>query len=590
MSSAARTAPIVDLSDDASWWETFPTSRRGLITFALVTALVGLWYSWYTDQVWEDALITLRHGENLLQGEGLVYNPGERVHGFTSPINVLLLTLCKLVTPGPSYAATFWLYRVFTIVAFAGGGVFLLRALANLVPRWTPALWFAGLVYMFDLKSVAFSANGMETGFMLALVGWAMYLLTLRSPDVWMARGLCWAGLMWTRPDGCVFIAVLSLVELLFLCQGRRWPFLQSFAKSAGLMAMLYSPWILWAWWYYGSPIPHTVIAKANVEFGPVDQVLRMFDELFPSTFKKAATAFRPIHFPEDPGNPWLPSLGWTRVISGLTKVVGVVALLYWMFPVPDRFGRAFSFGFLLLCLYLSYLPIAYPWYFPPVMMLGLAALVRGVTTFVSSSTRWAATGIDPVWWRRLVITILVLLVLGQIGVFGIAAQEEQIRQEVVENECRAMVGAYIKEHGKPGDTVYLEPLGYVGYYSGMRMMDFPGLVSPKVVRIRREEAEKAEDKDLAIGYGRVLIIPRLDADWIVLRGDEVRALRSTEAAEAFEKNYIAVKGISVMDKLKEYRFLPGASSLRFDAAFGIFRRKAAPALPPSDGPAAKDQ
>src|SRR6185295_2100971 len=97
---------VADRPHATAWWKTFLTDRWGLVAFGIAACLVGLGYSLYTQQIWEDALITLRHSENLSNGQGLTYNPGERVHGFTSPINVLLLTLCHLVTGQTSYIAT----------------------------------------------------------------------------------------------------------------------------------------------------------------------------------------------------------------------------------------------------------------------------------------------------------------------------------------------------------------------------------------------------------------------------------------------------------------------------------------------------
>ena len=55
----------------------------------------------------------------------------------------------------------------------------------------------------------------------------------------------------------------------------------------------------------------------------------------------------------------------WARVLNTSTKLVGVVALLYFLYPVPDRFGRAVSLCFAVVCCYLSYMRFAYPWYFP---------------------------------------------------------------------------------------------------------------------------------------------------------------------------------------------------------------------------------
>ena len=163
-----------------------PLPRASAILFVLAACLVCLGYTLYTDQTWEDSLITLRHSENLLRGEGLTFNPGERVHGFTSPINVLLLAMCHFLTGQSSYVATFWLYRVFSIVAFTASGVLLLKAVYETPPRWFAATCFLGLVYLFDVKNVAFSINGMETAFMLVFVAWAVYLMSRSRADQWL--------------------------------------------------------------------------------------------------------------------------------------------------------------------------------------------------------------------------------------------------------------------------------------------------------------------------------------------------------------------------------------------------------------------
>ena len=73
----------------------------------------------------------------------------------------------------------------------------------------------------------------METGFVLLFFGWAIYLLTV-DENRWLARGLCWAGMMWMRPDGCVYIMAFGLAELLFIRIGSRRNTLASLARSAG--------------------------------------------------------------------------------------------------------------------------------------------------------------------------------------------------------------------------------------------------------------------------------------------------------------------------------------------------------------------
>jgi hypothetical protein len=71
-----------------------PSLRRRLIEGTLLlTIAVPLLNLVTTDQVWEDFLITFRHTKNWVNGLGLTYNPGDRVHGFTSPRNLLLPAL-----------------------------------------------------------------------------------------------------------------------------------------------------------------------------------------------------------------------------------------------------------------------------------------------------------------------------------------------------------------------------------------------------------------------------------------------------------------------------------------------------------------
>jgi hypothetical protein len=117
---------------------------------------------------------------------------------------------------------------------------------------------------------------------------------------------------------------------------------------------------------------------------------------------------------------------------------------------------------------------------------------------------------------------------------------------------------------------VYLEPLGYIGYYSGMQMKDFPGLVSPEVVQIRRRLSSNGESYIST----RYLVIAELKPDWAVLRPIEYENLTKLGMLEAFQKDYALAKEFSVEDRLRQYRFLPGRKSLQYDANYGVFRRK----------------
>jgi hypothetical protein len=42
--------------------------------------------------LYDDAMISMRYANNLLQGNGLVWNPGEHIEGFTTPLMVFIYT------------------------------------------------------------------------------------------------------------------------------------------------------------------------------------------------------------------------------------------------------------------------------------------------------------------------------------------------------------------------------------------------------------------------------------------------------------------------------------------------------------------
>src|SRR4051812_22009916 len=90
--------PPADVTEDLEDPYHVRERSRGLFGFAVVASTLAVVYAIYTQHVWEDFFITFRHSRNLVEGRGLVFTPGERVHGFTSPLGVLLPALCYLAT------------------------------------------------------------------------------------------------------------------------------------------------------------------------------------------------------------------------------------------------------------------------------------------------------------------------------------------------------------------------------------------------------------------------------------------------------------------------------------------------------------
>jgi len=122
---------------------------------------VPLLFGFYTDAVWEDFRITFRHSEDLCAGRGLVYHSGEKVHGFTPPIRVLLPAFLHLITGKSSHVPVIWLFRVVSVGCFAGAGILLLRSFGSGEDD-RPARLLTAALYVVPVKAAALVINGME--------------------------------------------------------------------------------------------------------------------------------------------------------------------------------------------------------------------------------------------------------------------------------------------------------------------------------------------------------------------------------------------------------------------------------------------
>lgn len=530
-----------------------PPRSRALLWYAVLAALIPLADALYTDEIWEDYFITFRYSRNLVDGKGLVYNDGERVHGFTSPLGVLLPAACYWATGESSYERSIWAFRLLSIIAFAAGGRFLVRCFA--ANPFAPSRPFIALLYALDAKSVAFSANGMETGLFLFFVAWGLYLFHEGGPRLALARGVCWAGLLWTRPDGCMFIAALGMAELVFgdpPCRRR----ILSLLSSALLCAGLYAPWFLWARHYYGSPVPHTLIAKAptRIDLYLLD-VLRNPGHFY---YERALRIFAPIYFRDFDG--WPEWVGWVSL------ALCAFATVYWLLPTGDRFGRGVSLAFTLVMLYSMTIMTFYPWYMPP-----LAVLAS--TTLVSALSHWAGRSERGEIPKLAICVGLGALAAGMATLTVLTTWEMKVQQQEVEMKTRFRIGSWLRTNARPGDRVYVECLGYIGYFSGLHMLDSPGLVSPEVVRLRRRAAlggSSGPPGDSSLAAYHYALPQYLQTEWVVARLDEAELMGTLPY---FQEHYAPAVTFSCRERLDRIAFLPGRGFLNYDSRFIIFRR-----------------
>ena len=243
----------------------FPGARLGLLLWYLPW-LVLLGY--LTHVAWflcDDAFISFRYVRNLVEGHGLVYNPGEYVEGYSNFLWVLeLAALYGVFGLRPEHTVP-WLSMACTVGTLAtmlwwGGR-------ATGLPQRRLVAWMAlGLVCSSATFAVWTSAGGLETRqftlfVMLAVVGLTLYPENRRAL-LWVSLSLAAASL--TRPEGPLFAACCFgwYAGYRRVSTGRWWPGWRDAAALVAPFGLLVAGHYLWRYGYYGEWLPNTYYAK----------------------------------------------------------------------------------------------------------------------------------------------------------------------------------------------------------------------------------------------------------------------------------------------------------------------------------------
>jgi arabinofuranosyltransferase len=228
------------------------------VAVLLGACLLALAHAFWFNHTADDAFISFRYVDNWIRGHGLVFNPGERVMGYSNFLWVVLLYPFALVGIPVHTAARVlgtllaWgtLIRIYTFARdeFAGR-VPAVAAVLALISSGTFALWMFG---------------GLEShllAFLLVLGVTGALQVTDETPQsrfVWL--GIVFGLASITHPEPIAYVAPTAAWLWLAKRDGRR---LADVAIFAGVAASFVAALSLSAWLYYGDPLPNTYYAKA---------------------------------------------------------------------------------------------------------------------------------------------------------------------------------------------------------------------------------------------------------------------------------------------------------------------------------------
>lgn len=470
-------------------------ARHWLLLAAIALAVgarVAFWVG--VGRVWEDALITLAAVENVFRGIGLTQHGGEgHVYSYTSALSVLVPLLSEAIHRGTGLAAM----RVASVLASVAACTY-----AYLIARrlrfnpWATAFVLAYLAV--DWNQVLYGMAGMETEIAVALaLASAYHLLAGHGARLGFALGLA----LLARPD----LLLLIIPALVAVVLSSRWRALATAAMTAAVVA----PWLVFTLVYYGTIVPGTISVKATryVSIPP----FRGFDFTpqvawvtanVPVNLLGALQRFVPFYADSAVVGAPLPFrvLALTAVGVVALAVVGVVAYR----REAGWLALAACCGLWLIYRVLFLPPFYYDWYVPPFAALVVLLAAGGLTAMAPRAPAVA-------------VALAVILVAGYAApLVPLSVISERVQRDI-EGQVRIPLARYLAANVPKGQPVISESAGYVGYYSGVKLYDYPGLTSPTSAR-----ADARAPGQSSIAY----LVDALRAPWLVLRPFEVVEVR----------------------------------------------------------------
>ncbi len=469
----------------------------------------------------DDAYIFRKYAENLANGYGFAYNPGEIRSGATSFLYVIVLALLQKLTGGWDYTLTTGLLGV----ALFGGSIYVAGKMVWRETQSKLITMAAAFALAIAPPMFCTAVSGMETilyvFLLLCLVGVVIHW-GITKP--WLL-GVMAALLYLTRPDGVLALALIWFLALpLAADRSSRWTMRDygfSLLQAMTLFVLVVIPYHLYFWAHTGYLFPTTFYGKM-IDMVPELPAMNL-DSWVYLTFQAIVVALEGFIAWNPPANLVLlllfgynvletyhliRSRVWDPEISlgKMTRITFFFALplaySFLIFPGRNGFGGYYE----------RYILPVYPF-----LIIGAtlgvhqaASLARHLFSAVPSAENTLMPfllNIKKVFRIGVVICpwtiyllVLLLLIKGiptHMNIYqGLALEKNRLRYNVAmwlrdntPQDARVAIGA-------PG-------LGVVGYYADRYILDLGALIDPDIFPYYQAVAQGANKWDKIMEYMR---------------------------------------------------------------------------------------
>lgn len=389
----------------------------------------------------DDAFISLRYALHWAQGQGLVFNPGERVEGYTNFAWVALEAVAIRcgISPEAAMLGLGWL----SLFALAASVATFLARQVRPGEVVFPAL--AATLVALNPMVLAWSTSGLETGLYACLIVTSI-LVSWRAdtPRRGALAGGCLALAALTRPEAVVLAPVLWATAVRHRERQVGVAFAAVFTAGVGIYFAVRGI-------YFDRWLPNTFYAK--LDYGGVALAQRgaayAMGFLWAVPSLTLATLWGILR--------WKRAPGWAAPV--LAVVIAQLAVIVW--EGGDHFP-----------LYRFAVPIL------PLLALLSVAVVSGNR------------------WRSLAGLVVLAAALPTVGIArpwsGGEGELARFSREVRLARHWSDLGQYLARHAQPDASLATIAIGALGFHSNLRLVDPHGIVDPVIAQL---------DQPLGQGY-----------------------------------------------------------------------------------------
>jgi arabinofuranosyltransferase len=423
----------------------------------MILAGFGLVAAYLVRFIQDDAFISFRYAANLAHGDGLVFNPGERVEGYTN----FLWTLLMAIPPFIGFEGVRF-SQALGLLCFVGS-LAMSQKLARMTTNRDADAPLVILLLATNYSFLCYATGGLETQLQTFLILTIACLGLVDNPlgrhrDALLLSGVCGVALL-TRLDSIVVIAPILFVALARTIRngqaGRPGRILALMAPAAIVMFT----WFAWKLDYYGGVLPNTARVK-GADAEAIWMGLRYVLTFVRSYWMAPVLLFT--------------TLKLSMILRSVNGRVLVVSVGLWLAYVVVVGGDFMEFRF-----------------FVPVLPLAFVLVVLSLPQ-------------DTKLKAALVGTLIVGSLSHALTFRGVGAIESVRGLEahvVGEEDNWRQVGVALGEQfhsARPAPSIATTAVGAIPYYSALPTVDMLGLTDPWVARHGIRVGERPGHRRLA--------------------------------------------------------------------------------------------